>query len=294
MSKSTPQAPRRKAKFAKAKPLAAAAPSTEKPKTVLILRTCDANLKSYGEFQWPASGAVEAQDWKPTKLCGNGLHGWLWGEGDGSLGNWEGDAKWLVVEVAAGDVIELGGKVKFPRGKVVHCGDRLTATQYVAAHGGVGRATVGGTATAGHRGTATAGYRGTATAGYRGTATAGDSGTATAGDSGTATAGDSGTATAGDRGTATAGYRGTATAGYSGTATAGDRGTATAGHRGTATAGYSGTATAGDRGSVCVRYWDKKAERYRLAVGYVGENGIEANTPYRVEAGQLVKAGGAK
>jgi hypothetical protein len=92
----------------------------------------------------------------------------------------------------------------------------------------------------------------------------GDGGTATAGDRGTATAGDGGTATAGDRGTA---YR------------AGDGGTATAGDRGTATAGYGGT--------VQVRYWDYDKQRYRVATGYVGEDGFLANTAYRVVQGKL-------
>ena len=87
----------------------------------------------------------------------------------------------------------------------------------------------------------------------------------------------------------TAGYSGTATAGYSGTATAGDWGTATAGDWGTATAGYRGTATAGDWGTVQVKWWD--GERYRIATGYVGEDGIKANTPYRVVDGKLVEAG---
>ncbi|MBL9105168.1 MAG: hypothetical protein JNL82_29755 [Myxococcales bacterium] len=136
--------------------------------------------------------------------------------------------------------------------------------------------TVGGTATAGDGGTATAGYGGTATAGYRGTATAGDGGTATAGVGGTATAGVGGTATAG--------YGGTATAGYRGTATAGDGGTATAGVGGTATAGYGGTATAGDGGTISLAYWDAIRNKWRYLVLEVGENGIEANALYRLDA----------
>jgi hypothetical protein len=97
-----------------------------------------------------------------------------------------------------------------------------------------------------------------------------------------------GTATAGDRGTATAGDYGTATAGDYGTATAGDYGTATAGDGGTATAGYGGTATAGDYGTLVIRWHDRN--RARLAVGYVGENGIKPNTPYRVANGNLTEA----
>lgn len=94
--------------------------------------------------------------------------------------------------------------------------------------------------------------------------------------------------TAGDYGTATAGDYGTAAAGNYGTATAGNSGTATAGDHGTATAGYSGTVTAGDHGVITIRYWD--GTRRRLVVGYVGEDNIKANTPYRLDdAGKFVK-----
>ncbi|MGV8528843.1 hypothetical protein ACV35S_06905, partial [Pseudomonas aeruginosa] len=100
---------------------------------------------------------------------------------------------------------------------------------------------------------------------------------------GTATAGYKGTATAGDEGTATAGYKGTATAGYKGTATAGDEGTATAGNW--------GTATAGEKGEVRIRYWDEKTERCRTVIGYIGEDGLEPNVPYKLNAGRkLVRA----
>jgi hypothetical protein len=130
---------------------------------------------------------------------------------------------------------------------------------------------------------ATAGDRGTATAGYRGTATAGDRGTATAGDRGTATAGDRGTATAGYSGTATAGYSGTATAGDRGTATAGDSGTATAGVCGTATAGESGTATAGESGVISIQYFDSKAMRHKVMIGYIGEGGLKPGVAYQLD-----------
>jgi hypothetical protein len=178
--------------------------------TVLILRTCNADMKSYNGFQWPKSGPVKCSDWKSVAQCGNGLHGLLWGEGDGSLLNWSPDVQWLVVEVPADSVVAIDSqKVKFPAGVVVHCGDRLSATEYINKFAPHGKIIVGVSATAGYRGTATAGYGGTATAGDRGTATAGYRGTATAGYGGTATAGYGGTATAGDRGTATAGDQGT-------------------------------------------------------------------------------------
>ena len=247
----------------------------------LMLRTCNADMTAYGGFQWPSKGWVKPQKWNPDPVCGDGLHGALWGEGDGPLFKWDADAKWMVCGINTW--VDLGGKVKTPEAYVLFAGTRKDATDYLALHGGAGRVIIGGTATAGYGGTATAGHRGTATAGHRGTATAGDGGTATAGDDGTATAGHRGTATAGHRGTATAGHRGTATAGDDGTATAGDGGTATAGHRGTATAGDDGTATAGDGGILSIRWWDGNGNRHRIAVGYVGEDGIEANKPYRVD-----------
>jgi hypothetical protein len=278
----------------------------------LVLRCCAPDMSSQNGFVWPGVGKVaECPDWKDNKNCGNGLHGWLYGQGDHSTSSYyerEG-AKWIAVEVKQTDIRDLGGKVKFPRGVVRFVGERHEAANFIIEHeprakfvavigaclaGGDGlTVAVGalGTATAGDRGTATAGYSGTATAGYRGTATAGDSGTATAGDRGTATAGYSGTATAGALGTATAGYSGTATAGYRGTATAGDSGTATAGDSGTATAGALGTATAGDSGEIHVRWYDSKNDRYRTVIGYVGEDGIEANVAYRLDANnKLVKA----
>ena len=277
----------------------------------LVLRVCAADGSSHGGFKWPLTVGAEvvAPDWKDNRECGNGLHGWLFGQGDHSCaGFWQHEgAQWLVVEVDSDLIIELGGKVKFPRGVVRFAGDKKSATDYLweneprsrdVAVIGASRADlrdkamvqVGalGTATAGYSGTATAGYCGTATAGDRGTATAGALGTATAGYSGTATAGDSGTATAGYSGTATAGYSGTATAGYCGTATAGDRGTATAGALGTATAGYSGTATAGEGGVISIEYHDD--QRYRRLIGAIGENGLKPNTPYRVEAGKFAEA----
>jgi hypothetical protein len=211
--------------------------------TVYILRTCGPNGEAYGGFVWPESGPVGAPDWRDDGKCGGGLHGFLRGEGKGSLADFDINARWLVVEVALKDVRELSGKVKFPRGVVIYSGSRQEATRLVSERH-PGSAVVGGTATAGGRGTATAGTPGTATAGYGGTATAGDDGTATAG--------------------------------YGGTATAGDRGTATAGGR--------GTATAGNYGTLVIKYYDAKVRRLRLAIAYVGEDGIEANVAYMLDS----------
>ena len=185
-------------------------------KKVLILKTVAADGTSHGSFKWPLNrGAkVKPAKWSPDRECGNGLHGFLWGEGNGELASWDKDAKWIVFEADADKVVDLGGKVKVPAGVVRFVGDQKGATEFIAKHGPGGKAIVGGTATAG----------------------------------------------------------------YGGTATAGDGGTATA--------GYGGTATAGPDGQMLIQWFD--GNRYRTAIGVVGENGIKPNTKYRVtENGSL-------
>lgn len=98
---------------------------------VLCLRTCNADLTSHNGFTWPKKGPVSCDDWKPVAECGNGLHGLLWGVGDASYLNNSEQAKWLVVKVAAADVVDIQDKVKFPRGQVVFCGSRERAVAYI-------------------------------------------------------------------------------------------------------------------------------------------------------------------
>ena len=151
--------------------LAAAAPGPlwePREGKALVIRTTTAEGKAYRGFQWPTTGPVEAPDWRPTYECGRGLHGLLWGAGDGGLLDWSEDALWYAVEVDTADVVDLDGKVKFPRGVVVHCGTRLDVVTLVSRHAPAGTSVVGGTATAGDGGTATAGDGGTATAGDEG------------------------------------------------------------------------------------------------------------------------------
>lgn len=65
--------------------------------------------------------------------------------------------------------------------------------------------------------------------------------------------------------------------------------TVVAGYHGSAQAGKGGSAQAGDYGSISIRWYD--GTRYRLAVGYVGEDGIMPNTMYHVVGGKLVQKG---
>ena len=145
---------------------------------VLVLRTSNANMTTYGWFLWPAKGPVTCPDWDPQPKCGNGLHGLFWGEGDGSLVDHSDGAKWLVVEVKESELVSLdgGAKVKFPRGKVVFAGDVLAATAMVAEHSAKARSVVGSTLTGGVGSTLTGGDRSTLTGGYRSTAKTGDLG----------------------------------------------------------------------------------------------------------------------
>ena len=211
----------------------------------LMLRTCvrdsEGRLTAHGGFIWPAHGIVECPDWKPTKACGNGLHGFLRGCGAGGLANWTDKAVWLVVDIVARQVVDLGDKIKVPGGRVIFSGDRLEALALMARLGHLDAGHVGGTSTSG--------------------------------DGGTSTSGDRGTSTSGDGGTSTSGYGGTSTSGVGGTSTS----------------GYGGTSTSGDGGIIQIKWWDDKAGRYRLTTGYVGEDGIEANTKYHLVDTKFVR-----
>ena len=209
-------------------------------KTALVLRCCAPDMTSRNGFKWPGVGEEAiAPDWIKNTECGNGLHGWLYGQGDHSSADyWQREgAKWLVIEVDESPIVMLGGKCKFPRGIVRFVGEKHEAAAYLIEHElrAANVAVIGASLTVGDAQTVMVGALGTATAGAFGTATAGD--------------------------------------------------------RGTATAGDSGTATAGDRGELRIRWYDNKANRYRTAVAYVGENGIEPNVPYRLnENHEFVRA----
>src|SRR5574337_1960475 len=57
----------------------------------LILRTCRADSSSKNGFVWPEVGQIaKAPDWNSTPDCGNGLHGWLFGQGDHTSSNYLG------------------------------------------------------------------------------------------------------------------------------------------------------------------------------------------------------------
>ena len=112
-----------------------ATPYTLPAGRALMLRTCDAKMTAqHRGFVWPASGPVECDDWNPRAECGNGLHGLLWGAGDVSMLSSADDAKWLVVDVAADEIVTIGAKIKVSRGVVIFAGDRSGAIEMILAH----------------------------------------------------------------------------------------------------------------------------------------------------------------
>ncbi|BAP25006.1 TPA: hypothetical protein ACQT1A_001513 [Pseudomonas aeruginosa] len=117
-----------------------------------------------------------------------------------------------------------------------------------------------------------------------GTAVAGERGHAMAGESGFALAGDRGTARAGDFGTAMVGEFGQAVAGDGGLASTSDFGTAQAGFQGIARGGYRASVAAGMLGEIHLIHWDSAGRRWRTAVGYIGEDGLLADTFYTLDS----------
>ena len=250
---------------------------------VICMRTCDENLKSHGGFQWPESGEVVCPDWSAKPECENGLHGLLWGMGQADLLNWSPDAKWLAVEVEEKGIINLNGKVKFQKCRVVLCGDRKAVTDLVSKHAPNGTAVIGLVQDGGDRSTITGGYRSTITGGYRSTITGGDRSTITGGYRSTITGGDRSTITGGDGSTITGGDGSTITGGDYSTITGGDRSTITGGDRSTITGGYYST--------LVLTYWDSKTGRNRCVLRYVGEDGIKPGVAYVADGmGGLMEA----
>lgn len=123
-----------KSRAVAAKPAPAPAVALPESETVLVLRTCTKDYAAHGGFVYPALGPVSCPDFKPTKACGNGLHGLLNGLGNPDLLDWSADGRGQVLEVIKSEIIDLDGKVKFPRGIVLFTsepGDALSIVRKV-------------------------------------------------------------------------------------------------------------------------------------------------------------------
>ena len=258
----------------------------------LVLRACNEDMSSKNDVKWPTSGVVECPDWDPVPECGKGLHGWLYGNGDGSASEyWSFNDKWLVVSVETSSIIQLDGKIKFPKGEVVFCGDRKSATDFLMKHEprSKDQPIIGAFVIVGDNETVNTGYKGTSTSGDYGTSTSGDFGTSTSGYYGISTSGYYGTSTSSHSGTSTSSHSGTSSSGNFGTSTSGNYSTSTSGYKGTSISGDYGTSTsgvggkclAGVNGMISIYYSENN--RKKLKVGYIGEDGLEPDTFYKLD-----------
>ena len=265
----------------------------EDKETVLVLRTCKNDLTSFGGFQWKDSGIVECNTFVNDFQCGNGLHGFLWGEGQGVLADWNSDAKWLVVKVLKEDIVnfECNDKVKFPKCIVVFCGNRKDATDYIIQNGAKGKKVIGACVSSGHRGTSASGYFGHSTSldfghsisGRKGTSISGRHGTSISGEFGQSTSGEFGQSTSGDYGTAISGDCGISISENCGYYISVDYGTSISKNKGTSQTGFYGIASSGEHGTLIIHWWDAINLRRKISIAYVGENGIKPNTPYKLD-----------
>ncbi len=222
----------------KAKTVTTKKVATKKESTALILRCCAPDMSSKNGFVWPGVGGVaKADDWKDNAECGFGLHGWLYGQGDHSVADHatNEDAKWLVVEVVESTIRMLGGKCKFPEGKVVFVGTRAKAADYIIKHEPQAKnvSVIGAVLKCG------------------------------------------------DKESLLGGDLSSLTGGNSAKMTGGDYATMTGGNYAKMTGGNSAT--------MHFTYWDGK--RTRTVIAYVGEDGIEPNVAYKLDANhKVVKA----
>jgi hypothetical protein len=200
------------------------------------------------------------------------------------------DDKWLILAVKTSTVVDLGGKVKFPAARALYVGSKVeTASLLASILPGV--PVMFANLTGGHYSTLTGGDGSTLTGGDRSTLTGGYYSTLTGGDGSTLTGGHYSTLTGGDGSTLTGGDGSTLTGGYRSTLTGGDRSTLTGGDGSTLTGGDRSTLTGGECSTLQVKWWDHVASRERIATAYVGEDGIEANTAYKLDDNhQFIKA----
>ena len=261
---------------------------------VLILRTCkkgpDGSLTGYGGFPWPSSGPVEAPNkwdnawgkkpsdyiggFKPNSPCGGGLHGLEEAEGDLGLLDWTCDGQAMLVSTDRTKLVRVGVKVKFRSGVV----ERLVSLaegicMFWCDRNKINKQVKDITAASGSYSklAASGSYSKLAASGH-------DSKLAASGSSSKLAASGSSSklaASGHDSQLAASGsYSQLAASGsYSKLAASGSSSICMA-------AAYRCRAKASANGAIALAWYDEV--RPRIAVGYVGENGIESDTWYKV------------
>jgi hypothetical protein len=267
---------------------------------VLILRTCTRNeagqIVGYGGFPWPETGPVHAPEkwdsswgeepdeflggFDPDIKCGAGLHGLEEGDfsSDWTLLNWDIDAQAMLVVADKTKIARVSGKVKFQSGivrKLVSLAEGLCAVFCQRKHIEAEVTRISNEAKKDNdpANPVDTGYDSRlAASGY-------DSRLAASGyASRLAASGDD------SRLAASGNASQLAASGYA------SRLAASGNDSVAVSAGRCSRAKAGKNGAIALTWHD--GSRPRIAVGYVGENGIEADTWYQVnDAGELEKVG---
>ena len=235
-----------------------------------MLRTVAANGRSKNNFKWPKRGKVVAPDWDPIAECGGGLHGALWGVGDGSLFDWSKDALWQVVRID-GDMVDLRGKIKIEKGYVVFTGSRQEATQKIRKLGAQGKPVIGNVESAGDNETVSGGDWSTISGGDNSTVSGGWRSIVSGGERSTLSGGGDSIVSGGDGSMLFGGDRSTVSGGSD---------SIVSGRDGSMLFGGKGSKVSGGESSILIlQYYD---DRSRSVTAYVGENGIEPNIFYRL------------
>ena len=248
---------------------------SKRKKKVLVLRVNDKNGRAYyNGFQYPLKTRtwVEAPDWKPTKECGNGLHGFLYGEGDGRLANWKYDDLWYVLSVNEDELIILGeDKVKYKKGYVLYIGNRKDAADYIYKRT-KGKKVIGGICVDNKN--AISGYRGISLSEEN--SSSGKEGISiTNGCKGASNSNDNGVSLATGLGSESNSLDyGISVTLYNGKSTSKNFGTSI---------GFEGCVVkSGLRGNIILQYYDPKSGFYRFATAFVDGIKIKPDTWYKV------------
>ena len=217
-----------------------------------VLKVVRHDMTTRNHFKWGNVGDITvAPDWDPNPKCGGGLHGWLSGVGDircQDISESDG-ARWLVIEVE-GEVVSLGGKVKFERGKTVFAGDMREAAAIVADLSGEQGSVIGIIRSGGDRSTVLGGCHSTLTGGNYSAVSGGDHSIVTGGDLSIVTGGEHSKVSGGDQSTVSGGYHSIVTGGDQSTVSGGDRSIVTGGDLSTVSGGNHSIVTGMDRSIV--------------------------------------------
>ena len=203
----------------------------------MILRSCNADFTSNYDpsFQWPTQIGAEVfpKSWDPNPECGNGLHGFMGGEGDSSLSEEDDSAQWIVF---TGDIVVNidNTKVKTNKATIVYIGQGDTAFDrlqdchaFMRKHGMLGNQAFKSVNVGGHYSMNTGGYRSTNTGGNDSANTGGNNSMNTGGNNSTNTGGNDSRNTGGNNSTNTSGDYSTNIGRFGSTNTGGNRSTNT-------------------------------------------------------------------